>query len=213
MERLILFAKRPRAGEVKTRFVPPLTAGQALALYRAFLEDQISFLRQLGEDRDIELCSDQPWGEELPGISHQEQGAGDLGDRMSRAFDRSSAGGATATIIIGADCPTLPAAHVRRAFELLENEAEAVLTPAEDGGYVLVGLSRPRPELFHAIPWGTADVLGMTRSRAQQHGIALLETEGWYDVDDIGGIRRLRSDLSITSRAPATLRALQSLVL
>jgi rSAM/selenodomain-associated transferase 1 len=213
MQRLILFAKRPRPGEVKTRFVPPLSAVQALALYRAFLEDQISFLRQMDEGRDIELCSDLPWEEELPGISLHEQGPGDLGKRMSRAFDRSSAEGAAATIIIGADCPTLPAAHVRRAFELLENEAEAVLTPAEDGGYVLVGLSRPRPELFHAIPWGTADVLGMTRSRAQQHGIALLETEGWYDVDDIGGIRRLRSDLSITSRAPATLRALQSLVL
>jgi rSAM/selenodomain-associated transferase 1 len=213
MERLILFAKRPRPGEVKTRCVPPLTAGQALTLYRAFLEDQISFLRQLGEGRDIELCSDQPWGEDLPGISLHEQGAGDLGERMSRAFERNSAGGATATIIIGADCPTLPAAHVRRAFELLRGDAEAVLTPAEDGGYVLVGLSRPRPELFHALPWGTADVLEMTRSRARQHGIVLMETAGWYDVDDIGGIRRLRSDPSVASRAPATLRSLESLVL
>jgi len=142
-----------------------------------------------------------------------EQGPGDLGERMLRAFARSTAAGASATIIIGADCPTLPASHVERAFELLEGGAEAVLTPADDGGYVLVGSSGPRPELFHAIPWGTADVLDMTRARARRQGIVLMETDGWYDVDDIGGIRRLRSDPSIVSRAPATLRCLESLVL
>jgi glycosyltransferase A (GT-A) superfamily protein (DUF2064 family) len=130
---------------------------------------------------------------------------------MLRAFRRSREEGHGATVIIGADCPTLPARHVLRAFELLESGAEAVLSPAEDGGYVLIGLTAPRPELFESVAWGSAVVLGQTQVRAREHGIALVEIEGWYDVDDAAGLHKLRSDPSLAARAPATARCLQAL--
>jgi rSAM/selenodomain-associated transferase 1 len=213
MERLTLFAKQPRLGKVKTRLIPALSADQALLLYHAFVEDQIDFVKGFGDRRMIELCTDAPWNNVPAGISLREQGPGDLGERMLRAFRRSHAEGAPATVIIGADCPTLPTVHVERAFQLLASGVEALLSPADDGGYVLVGLTTPRPELFHAVPWGTAQVLDITRSRAREHGIVLEEIEGWYDVDDIGDIDRLRRDPSLAVRAPATARCLGSLAL
>jgi rSAM/selenodomain-associated transferase 1 len=213
MRRLILFAKRPRLGEVKTRLVPSLTPGQALGLYNAFLADQIAFIEQFAEDRAVEICSDQPWTEAERGIRLTLQGAGDLGERMLRAFERSHAEGSKATVIIGADCPTLPAKYVERAFESLESGADAVISPADDGGYVLVGLARPRAELFRNMPWGSADVMAVTRAEARKHGILLEEIEGWYDIDDIRGVRRLAADPSLLSRAPVTARCLESLAL
>lgn len=213
MQRLILFAKRPRPGEVKTRLVPPLTEGQALGLYSAFLADQIAFIEHLGDGRAIEICSDEAWGQAERGIPLTLQGAGDLGERMLRAFERSTAEGAEATVIIGADCPTLPASFVERAFESLETGADAVISPADDGGYVLIGLSRPCSGLFRDIPWGGADVLAATREKAREHGILLEEIEGWYDVDDVEDILRLAADPSLAARAPATARCLESLAL
>jgi rSAM/selenodomain-associated transferase 1 len=213
MERLILFAKRPRLGAVKTRLVPPLSEEQALALHRAFIEDQVTFLRSLGGSRMVELCCDEPWKNRPAEIGFSEQGHGDLGDRMFRAFERSRSRGATATIIIGADCPTLPSAHVVQAFSHLEAGLDAVVTPAEDGGYVLIGLRKPRAELFNDLPWGTSRILELTRARADEHGIELAMTDIWYDVDDINGIRRLERDPSTPARAPATARCLGSLAL
>jgi rSAM/selenodomain-associated transferase 1 len=219
MRRLLLFAKRPRLGRVKTRLVPPLLAEQALDLYRAFLLDQLRFLMSFAGNLDVELRLDGPWTADLgeipapPGLVVRQQGPGDLGMRLLRAFEESRADGARASVVIATDSPTLPARHVLRAFDELDRGADAIAAPADDGGYVLIGMCRPLPELFHGVPWSTSDVMDITAARARQGGIALRRIEPWYDVDDVAALRRLRLELSGVSveRAAATARCMASL--
>jgi rSAM/selenodomain-associated transferase 1 len=220
MRRLILFAKQPRAGHVKTRLTPPLTAEEALDLYRAFLEDQIRLVAGFAPEAAVELCLDRPEPDAFeatqlpPGVAASEQGGGSIGDRMRRALRRSLDRDGAATVIIGADAPTLPASRVRDAFRALERGAAAVIAPAEDGGYVLVGLSEPRDELFDRIPWGGARVMAVTLERAAASDVALELLPGWFDVDRYEDLQRLHRDMSAAAtrrRAPSTARALERL--
>jgi uncharacterized protein len=141
-----------------------------------------------------------------------EQGDGDLGVRMHRALSRAFAAGATAAAILGADAPTLPRALVEDAFARLSAGADAVIVPAHDGGYVLVGASHPLPALFEGVPWGTPLVLDATRRIAVASGLVLAETEPWSDVDVEGDLPRLGRELAADpSRAPATVSVLARL--
>jgi len=215
---LILFAKRPRLGAVKTRLVPPLSPEQALALYEAFLEDQIRFVRSLAASgREVELSTDESWVPEgklaaaAGEMARTEQGPGDLGERLCRAFVRSRASGAERTAIVGADSPTLPSAHVEEAYRRLAAGAPAVVSPADDGGYVLIAMADPSPALFDDVPWGGSEVMATTRRRAEAEGIALAEIAPWYDIDELESLRRLVRELETPAgllRAPATARAL-----
>jgi rSAM/selenodomain-associated transferase 1 len=208
MQKLVLFAKRPRLGRVKTRLAASLGEQSALGLHRAFVEDQLAFMLRFEEDCSLELCADGPWEGAVPaGIELTEQGEGDLGERMMRAIERFRG----ATVVIGADCPTLPVGHVDSAFRTLRQGAQAVVSPAEDGGYVLIGMNAAHRELFDGVPWGTAGVMETTRRRAVDSGLELAQIEGWYDVDDIDGLHRLNTELkSSFERAPATARFLES---
>lgn len=215
MNRLLLFAKRPRLGKVKTRLCPPLRAEQALELYRAFLADQLDFLRVAAADGQAEICldgaADPRRDPPLPGVRVSLQGPGDLGDRMLRAFGRSAADGCTETVVVGADSPTLPVRLVARAFERLRGGACAVVAPSLDGGYVLLGLREPRPELFRDLPWGTPAILELTRERANAAGLRIELLPPWYDVDDGYGLKMLERELrrpAASRRAPATARFL-----
>jgi hypothetical protein len=220
MRRLVLLAKRPRLGRVKTRLVPPLDAGQALALYRAFLDDQLSFLGSFASRSQVELCLDDPEPGDAPDpgpagqIEVALQGPGDLGQRLLRAFQRAWRQGARATVVIGADAPTLPEGYVTRAFRILDLGAGAVVGPAVDGGYVLLGLQRPLAELFRDVPWGTAGVCRVTVERARDAGIEIRGLDPWYDVDDREALLRLRDDLAdpvSAARAPRTAEVLARL--
>lgn len=217
LRRLLLFAKLPVLGNVKTRLIPPLAPKQALELYRAFLSDQSSFLQSFRDVAEVELYLDGPGEREAPsglgaeGLRVTEQSPGDLGQRMLRAFQRSWQEGARSTVVIGADAPTLPRRHVLEAFRILESGAPAVIGPAEDGGYVLLGLRQPLAELFRDIPWGTARVLRTTRLRALAGGVELAELASWYDVDEARDLGRLQLELALPGgleRAPATARLL-----
>ena len=108
----------------------------------------------------------------------------------------------------------MPASHVCKAFEELRRGAHGVVAPAEDGGFVLIGLCRPEPRLFREIPWGRPHVLEVTLHRARTAGIDLRQLPPWYDIDDGAGLCRLRDALSQPAgarRAPATVRALARL--
>jgi glycosyltransferase A (GT-A) superfamily protein (DUF2064 family) len=117
-------------------------------------------------------------------------------------------------VILGADAPTLPGNRIVDAFRRLEGGAPAVICPARDGGYVLVGLGKTLPELFHDVPWGGPRVLRVTLERARVAGIDVERLEPWYDVDTGEDLSRLRNDLwrrGAGARAPATRRRLARL--
>lgn len=219
-QRLILFSKRPSPGRVKTRLAERLGAQEALALHRAFLRDSLGLLRSLaGPERSVEWRLDRPWTPDADlaaaaaGIERRVQGPGDLGARLLRAFRDSAAGGHDATIVIGSDSPTLPPQRITAAFDALASGARAVVAPSRDGGYVLIGMRRPVPELFQGVPWGAAEVLESTRVRAAEARIELAEVRGWYDVDRLRDLELLEGDLrdpATAARAPATARYLAS---
>ncbi len=181
--------------------VPRLTPEQALALHEAMLADQTAFLTTLvTPGRTCEVCLDA------------QQGEGDLGARMHRALSLAFSRGAKAAAILGADAPTLPRALVEDAFAHLSGGADAVVVPAHDGGYALVGASHPVPVLFDGIPWGTALVLDTTRRFAAASGLVLAETAPWSDVDVEDDLPRLAGEIAADpSRAPATASVLADL--
>ncbi len=220
MGRIILFAKRPQAGRVKTRLSPPLRPEDALLLYRAFLVDGLAFLASFpGKRFQAECSSADPWppaeaaselGVAVDGIEFSVQRPGDLGERMFQAFLCSRSAGAGSTVILGADSPTLPRQFVLDAFGELEAGADAVISPSGDGGDVLIGWREPSPELFQGRPWGGDQVSDATRRAAKKHGLDLRETEPWFDVDRAEDLPRLLRDLDTAEglrRAPATARA------
>lgn len=216
MERIVLFAKRPDPGRVKTRLEATLGRAGALSFYRALLGDALDRLVQWREaGLDVEVCLDRVWTpneETHAAIPRTSQGPGDLGARLLRAMLRCQEDGARATLVLGADAPTLPGEIVERALGALRSGADAVVAPADDGGYVLVGGTRAVPELFREVPWGGPGVLAMTRRRARRAGVELAEVDGWYDVDDASSLERLRTDLAIASfarLAPRTARWLR----
>ena len=216
MRRLLLFAKRPRLGKVKTRLCPPLQPEQALALYRGFLSDQLDLLRRCAEDYRAEVWWDGPAangllaGFNLERLLEREQPVGDLGQRLDHAFGEH----ACPAVAIGADSPTLGRGAIDRAFETLSELRPVVMMPSLDGGYVLLGLWRPYGELFHDVPWGGPGVAAATVALAERSGLRVELLPEGYDIDDAKGLRRLEADLShpeIAARAPATLRALRLL--
>jgi len=215
-------ARCPRAGAVKTRLAATIGEAAALALYRAFLADQLAFLGSFSADHDREWCTDARPGPALAALAERAevtvtaQGPGDLGARLAAVFARAETAGASATVVLGADSPTLPRRLVEESFACLAATAGAVVVPADDGGYALIGLVRPAPLLFDAVPWSGPQVLACTRERARVAGLPFVELERWYDVDDRAGLERLVDDLrrpGSALRAPHTDRAILDLSL
>lgn len=182
---LIAFVKNPVPGAVKTRLQTCYTPTQAAALYCAFVLDCLGTYRSVAADRYV-VAYDPPDAQARikrlvgPGWDLHPQAQTDLGGRMAEAFEWSFREGTTRTVLLGTDTPTLPAEHVRQALCLLR-EKDLVLGPSTDGGYYLIGLSKPFPEVFRDIDWSTGGVLARTLDRAG--GVSLGLTPPWYDVD------------------------------
>jgi uncharacterized protein len=120
----------------------------------------------------------------------------DLGARMANLVTDLLAAGRPGVLVTGSDLPTLPSAHlVEAAHALGGGAADIVLGPAEDGGYYLIGLTRPAPRLFAEVAWGAAEVLEATRARAHALGLHVHLLPPWYDVDTPADLARLRHDL------------------
>ena len=122
------------------------------------------------------------------GIALARQPDGDLGARMLAAL-RAADGPA---LVIGTDCPAMMPAHLRMAAEVLRRGGDAVVLPAEDGGYVLIGLRKPLPALFAGMSWGTDEVMAETRRRLRYHRLAWQEPATLWDVDVPEDLPRLR---------------------
>lgn len=199
--RILIFAKAPRPGRVKTRLIPALGEAGACALHTRLLRHTLHKLCGAAL-APVELwCApdcDHPVFAELartyPVALFSQQGA-DLGQRMahaaSQALERTPR-----VLLVGIDAPALAPGHLQRALFALE-EAEVVMIPAEDGGYVLLGLRDRVPGLFDRMPWGTDRVAELTRSRCSDLGLTTRELETLWDVDRPEDLARLTRDSAL----------------
>lgn len=182
---LLVFAKAPEVGRVKTRLGSEIGHPAATRLYRRMGRGILDRVRR-GPYRTVVLY-DPPGSRDAverwlgPGLEYRPQAGGGLGERLADAFDWAFRE-ADRVCVIGTDAPRVDEALVKRAFSALEQRG-AVLGPAEDGGYYLVGLDRPRPELFQEIPWSTPGVLEATLARARASGVEPTLLRRLRDVD------------------------------
>ncbi|MBW4676130.1 MAG: TIGR04282 family arsenosugar biosynthesis glycosyltransferase [Desmonostoc geniculatum HA4340-LM1] len=188
-QHLIIFTRYPEPGKTKTRLIPVLGSVGAANLQRQMTEHTIFQVKELQKLIDIsvevrfaggDLQLMQDWlGLDLV---YQSQGEGDLGLRMARSLFEAFQFGAEKAIIIGTDCPGVNAQVLATAFDKLHT-FELVLGPAIDGGYYLIGLRQPIPELFANIEWGTAQVFQKTVEIAQKLNLSYVNLTPLADVD------------------------------
>ncbi len=200
---LVVFAKPPVPGRVKTRLTPPLAPEDAARLYGAFLRDALDQYRGLGATLRLYLALDEETPASPQGAAYPEwmadsifrqEGAG-LGERMQHAFEETFAAGARRALLIGTDHPTLPSAWIRKGFSLLETPDRVVLGPAADGGFYLLGMNRFYPQLFEGMTYSHEAVFEQTADRAVRCGASLHALPAWYDVDTFDDLKRLAEDL------------------
>jgi len=188
-DQLTIFTRYPEPGLTKTRLISALGEEGAAALQKKLTEKTIQKIEQLVKTSTIEpvicfeggdLVSMQNW----LGLDrfYQQQGHGDLGKKLIKAFGDAFSAGAQRVVTIGCDCPGLSKEHIGRAFDALYLK-DLVLGPATDGGYYLIGIKYPLDALFKNIPWGTDKVFEETVSLAQQLGLSIEILEELHDVD------------------------------
>jgi len=217
-QRLIVFTRFPAAGRTKTRLIPALGAEGAAALHRRLVVRTVRTADALCRARGYELeiwftgGEASAWRQWLGGEGCcRDQGEGDLGERLARAFAVSFQEGATVVVIIGTDCPGLTAGLLGRAFDGLRGNP-VVFGPAADGGYYLVGMTRMVPELFRDVAWGTERVLGDSLGIVARVGLNAALLDRLEDIDrpeDLACWQRLaqaeESDLGCVSVIIPTL--------
>jgi rSAM/selenodomain-associated transferase 1 len=216
---LLIFAKQPLPGKVKTRLTPPLTPEEACQLYHCMLLDTLSkVLPQVSVDRFLCYVDEGDAAGFMRTISPDTallpQVTGDLGERMAAAFRQMFVQGYDGVIIIGTDMPDLPMEIIRSACTWLENSSQDVLLgPAEDGGYYLVAMKQLHEELFRDIPWSSDKVLCSTLARASAAGLEIELLPVWYDIDTPEDLRRpeLRAEQSPAIRTREFLSRLDYL--
>ena len=208
---IIVFAKAPVPGAVKTRLAPALGAEGAARLHERLVERALATATTAAVG-PVELCCAPDASDAflaasagVHGAVLTAQGDGDLGRRMHCAFERALEGN-RAAVVIGCDCPALTAQHLRDAAAALEAGYDAVIAPADDGGYVLIGLSRVHASLFERIRWGGPDVFEETRARLAGLGWRWRELARLWDVDRPEDLERLASGIPDGERLLSGLR-------
>lgn len=214
---LIVFAKVPRPGEVKTRLTPALSPQEAARLYRAFLQDTLHHVTQLPVDVRLYLAPPRPEDglDEVPlSVSIHEQTGSSLGARMQQAFRDVFEKGAERALIVGTDHPTLPLSFLRQGIAVLQSNRSVCLGPTEDGGYYLLGMNRFYPQLFAGMSYSHPDVFSDTLDRVERTDAQFTVLPRWYDVDTPEDLSRMRSDLEEKDiEALRTRRVLERLAL
>jgi uncharacterized protein len=192
---LIIFAKAPGPGRVKTRLCPPLRPEEASAVHEASLRDVVRTARQAHDDVRLRY-DDAPGSADyfaaaFPDLAHETQGDGDLGRRLEAAFDDAFTNGAAAAIM-GSDSPTLPVAVLKAGVQALR-EHDVVLGPTPDGGYYFIGVrdrAWPRARrMLDDIPWSTDRVFSETLARLADAVPDVRILPPWYDIDRIEDLR------------------------
>jgi len=193
--RIIIIAKEPRPGFAKTRLIPALGANGAARLADRLLRHTLAQAREAGVG-PVELCVapdvNAPFWQSLiraGQVELSQQADGDLGQKMASASGQGLARG-TPVILIGTDCPGLDVAKLRTMAASLKGH-DACLCPVLDGGYSLLGLTRPAPELFRNMPWSTSQVAALTRQRLRELGWSWHESAQLSDIDEPDDLHHL----------------------
>jgi rSAM/selenodomain-associated transferase 1 len=194
----LVFAREPVPGRVKTRLARGVGEARAAQVYEALLRDTVAAVRAVGAPLWIafEPAGARAWFAELAQDARLvAQVEGDLGARMTAAFEAAFEAGHAGVVALGSDAPHLVDGPLRRALALL-GEGRAAIGPSEDGGYHLLALSRAAPELLADIAWSSARVLAHTLERARAAELELELLERGFDVDEPADLERLRALLA-----------------
>ncbi len=214
---VIVFAKAPAVGQVKTRLCPPLSPTEAAELASCFLFDSVARACALPQ---VQVClaftpaeSEPRLRELLPFPLHYfPQRGGSLGEREANAFADVFAAGFAEVLLIGSDIPTLPRLHLQQAFEYLDTpENDVVIGASKDGGYYLIAMRMLHLALFEDIHWSTSSVFAETLAQARQARLRVAQVPAWYDVDEHADLYKLIEELTppeSAAYAPQTRAAL-----
>ena len=187
---LIVFAREPIPGMVKTRLAAAVGGQVAADLYETMLRAVLKTSRRLDDVETVVYwaCEEEslPRLDEKYRCSSRRQSMGDLGQRMQAAFQEMFSGGCDVCCIIGSDAPDLPLPYIQEAYRLLATQqADAVFGPSRDGGYYLLGMRKIWPQLFRNIPWSSADVLEQSLTAARESGLTAALLPEWQDIDTV----------------------------
>jgi len=184
---LLIFVKHPIPGQVKTRLAATLGNEKALAIYQDLLTYTLKLSQKLDVDKAVFYGNEVPMEDLWQAVGYRRfiQQGEDLGSRMQQAFAWGFEQGYERIVIVGSDCAQLTASHVQTAFELLANH-DAVIGPAEDGGYYALGLSKMQASLFQGKVWSTSEVFrDCVRELVNaQQSFALLPTLSDIDFEE-----------------------------
>jgi rSAM/selenodomain-associated transferase 1 len=200
---LLVVAKQPIPGQTKTRLCPPLTPSQAADLYDCFLHDTLDVMRKVpGVRRVIGFLPEGArdyFSQLAPDMELICQRGTTLGERLDNLLNIALEGGATRAVVMDSDSPTLPVTYLSQAFEQLDS-VDVVLGPTQDGGYYLIGMKRPQPQLLHQVKMSTPHVLTDTVQLAKASGLVVSLLPTWYDVDTITDLKVLESEIAGASK-------------
>ena len=214
----VIMAKQPAVGRTKTRLCPPLMPEEAAVLYEALLRDTVELVAGLEGTRPAIAVTPPEATDEFrclspPGVILLPVAGRDIGECLSQVLGQLLDAGYPKVIAINSDGPTLPADYLRQAIIQLE-QADVVLGPSADGGYYLIGLKQPQPELFRDIAWSTDQVTPQTLARAEAMGLQVAVLPPWYDLDTGADLEHLWTELADLppETLPHTRRFLEGLV-
>lgn len=200
---ILLFLKAPRGGYVKTRLAHSTGPERALKAYRALVERQWAELphhdrievHYTPNDADFEM---RQW------LGHEHefyaQAVGELGVRLEHSVEQAFERGAKSVFCIGGDCPKLDQLHFEQATAALQEDCDVVFGPTEDGGYYLIGLNAPQPELFQDIPWSSRNTLDASLQKAASLGLRVKLLEMLYDIDEVTELQRAIADGRLSAK-------------
>jgi len=190
-ECLLLFMRYPEVGQVKTRLIPDLGVEAATNWYRQLAEHAVAHAKVLKNLRSVDITVWFTGGNEAAfkawlgtDLTYQPQVQGDLGDRLSYAFQVAFNQGYQSVVAVGTDCPQLDTAIYEQGFQQLQIH-DLVIGPANDGGYYLIGLKQATPTLFHEIAWSTSVVFQQTLKIAAELGLTCARLPDLIDIDTL----------------------------
>lgn len=213
---IVIMAKVPLPGAVKTRLEPFLSPESCAALAAAFLVDTAEKSRRVCEDVIIAFSpsSEKSTLSKIVGDGFKSfaQTGNDLGERIVSSFENAFASGADSVVMIGTDSPTFPADYIEQAFEFLELETDVVLGKTTDGGFYLIGLRKAVPAIFTDVRWSSRNAFDDVYRNASDLELHLREVPSWYDVDEPRDLEKLIAETdhneNARRRAPRTFEFL-----